>query len=89
MTCKTICIIGKNPIQTTTLTLINQAHNSRMHEKCDYNERECNAWSYDNNFTRPNPNILAKPQKPKRSQQNQKARSKMHELHEEWRKEGI
>ena len=32
VTCKTICIMGKNPIQTTTLTLINQAHNSRMHE---------------------------------------------------------
>ena len=32
VTFKTICIMGKNPIQTTTLTLINQAHNSRMHE---------------------------------------------------------
>jgi len=32
VTCKTNCIIGKNSIQTTTLTLINQAHNPRMHE---------------------------------------------------------
>ena len=32
VTCKTNCIIGKNPIQTIALTLINQAHNPRMRE---------------------------------------------------------
>ena len=30
--CKNNCIMGKNPIQTTTLTRYNQAHTPRMHE---------------------------------------------------------
>ena len=29
---KKICIMGKSPIQTTELTVFNQAHSPRMHE---------------------------------------------------------
>lgn len=71
VTCKKNCIIGRNPIQITTLTLINQAYNPRMHGNMII-MIECNIWSYDNEITRPIPKILSKTQKPQISQQKQK-----------------
>ena len=42
--------------------------------------RRCNAWTYNNNFTKPNPKLSWKTQKPQNFWKTPKPRSKMHEF---------
>ena len=41
--------------------------------------RRCNSWTYNNNFTEPNPKFSWKTQKPQKIWKTSKPRSKMHE----------
>ena len=67
--------MGKNPIQTTTLTIYNQSHNPIMHE---HGNKMLENAMHDHMITirsKPNPKFFTKLQKPNLPKQKLKPRS--------------
>ena len=78
--------MGKNLIQTTTLTIYNQSHSPRMQETLLNNLRmQCMSMRRYINKTQPKDFIknIKTPKLKKTKNKKQKPRSKMHEMHEE------
>ena len=73
------CIMVETQSKPTSIHSIIIKHTSIMHKNIVRMQWECYAWAYSNNFTKANPKISRKTQKPQKFWKTLKPRSKMHE----------